>query len=541
MNASMWLTTALLLPFAMLVACLSPLARMHMTRFLPMAPLPALLVALALPEGTSLVLPQVLLGLVLVLDRPGSMLLGSAALLWFIAGLYARNYLEGRADSERFTVWWLVTLIGNIGVFLAADLVSFYLFFTLVSLAAWGLIVYADTPANDRAAQIYIALAIVGEAFLLIGFVLLASATSSNSLLISDVMTALPASPWRDATLTFIILGFGVKIGLIPFHVWMPLTYSTAPIPAAAVMSGAAVKAGVIGLIRFLPLDTALSGWGEALTAVGLFSAFYGVIIGVTQSDAKAVLAYSSVSQMGFMVAIFGTGLAAGDKTVSLVAALYAVHHMLVKGGLFLAVGAAESGSRRGMLWVMLPAAVLALSLAGLPLTSGHLAKSAAKDLFDDGLISALAQLSAVASAFLMLHFLRRLHLSLTQPRMEPEQAAVLLGTWLMAALASLAVPWMLLLSIFGGTWSDALTFKELWNALWPVLGGTIFTAFAWNTRIPSLPEGDVLVLGDRVAPLTRNLGDMIERTDLALRRSSAAGLCAILLVLLAAVMVASS
>ena len=80
-------------------------------------------------------------------------------------------------------------------------------------------------------------------------------------------MAALSASPWRAAILTLLILGFGAKIGLVPFHVWMPLAYRAAPIPAAAVLSGAAVKAGVIGLIRFLPLDAAMPGWGEALAA----------------------------------------------------------------------------------------------------------------------------------------------------------------------------------------------------------------------------------------------------------------------------------
>ena len=70
----------------------------------------------------------------------------------------------------------------------------------------------------------------------------------NDSLLISDAVAALPASPWRTATLTLLLLGFGAKIGIVPFHVWMPLAYRAAPIPAAAVLSGAAVKAGVIGL-----------------------------------------------------------------------------------------------------------------------------------------------------------------------------------------------------------------------------------------------------------------------------------------------------
>src|SRR5262249_34050582 len=151
-------------------------------------------------------------------------------------------------------------------------------------------------------------------------------------------------------------------------------------IPAAAVLSGAAVKAGVIGLIRFLPFETALPGWGEALVAAGFFSAFYGVTIGITQVNPKTVLAYSSVSQMGLLAAVLGMGLAAGDRSAMIPVAFYALHHILVKGGLFLAVGVAPLTTRLRRLWlVLLPAAVIALGLAGLALTGGALAKLATK------------------------------------------------------------------------------------------------------------------------------------------------------------------
>jgi hypothetical protein len=85
--------------------------------------------------------------------------------------------------------------------------------------------------------------------------------------------------------LTPLVLGFGTKMGLVPLHVWMPPTYVAAPFPAAAVLSGAAVKAGVIGLVRFLPFGAALPGWGEALAVVGFVSAFFGVAVGLTQRN----------------------------------------------------------------------------------------------------------------------------------------------------------------------------------------------------------------------------------------------------------------
>ena len=111
------------------------------------------------------------------------------------------------------------------------------------------------------------AFTILGEALLLMAFALLAAGEPSGSLRIDDVMAALPASPWRDGALALVIAGFGMKMALAPLNGWMPLTYTAAPIPAAAVLSGAAVKAGVIGLIRFLPFGAPMQGWGEALAA----------------------------------------------------------------------------------------------------------------------------------------------------------------------------------------------------------------------------------------------------------------------------------
>jgi formate hydrogenlyase subunit 3/multisubunit Na+/H+ antiporter MnhD subunit len=121
-------------------------------------------------------------------------------------------------------------------------------------------------------------------------FVLIAAGVPSGSLLIGDAVASLATSPWRDYAMAFLILAFGLKIGLFPFHVWMPLTYSAAPIAAAAVLSGSAVKVGVIGLIRFLPFDSAMPDWGGVLVIAGLFSAFYGVVIGITQANLKTVL-----------------------------------------------------------------------------------------------------------------------------------------------------------------------------------------------------------------------------------------------------------
>ena len=527
------LLAALAAPLAMLLACVSRRARDRMPSLLALAPAPALAAALLAPAGTTLVLPEPPFRMTLALDVPGAMLLGVAALLWIVAGAYATAHLRGDPNAGRFAEWWLLTLAGNLGVFIAADLVSFYLTFSVVSLAAYGLVVHEGTPDGRRAGAIYVALAVVGEAFLLMAFVFMASATHDGTLLIRDTVAALPASPWRQTALALLILGFGLKVGLAPGHVWMPLAYTAAPIPAASALSGAAVKAGVIGFIRFLPFGAAMPEWGEVLAAAGIFSAFYGVLIGITQENPKTVLAYSSVSQMGLLAAALGMGLAGGDDGAALGASFSAAHHVLVKGGLFLAIGVAATGGAR--LWpVLIPTAVLALGLGGLPLTGGSLAKLAVKAQFGEGLVGILATLSAAGSTLLMLHFLRRL--VQTSPRKaEAAPSAGFIWPWLIMAFAGVLVPWVLYPTEQSGALLGALAPGTLWAALWPVLIGGVLAVglWRWGDRLPRVPEGDVVVVGETAIRTAITWGEAIERADGWLRQWPVASLSLLTLVII--------
>jgi formate hydrogenlyase subunit 3/multisubunit Na+/H+ antiporter MnhD subunit len=423
---------------------------------------------------------------------------------------------------------------------MAADLVSFYLTYSVVSLAAWGLIVHDGTAEGRRAGGVYLAFAVLGEAFLLMAFVFMAIAAPNGGLSIRDAVAALPMSPWRHATLALLLLGFGLKIGLVPGHGWMPLAYRAAPFPAAAALSGAAVKAGVIGLVRFLPFGVAMPGWGEALAAAGLLSAFYGVVLGITQDDPKTVLAYSSVSQMGLLAAAIGMGWAAGDAAAVTGVSFAAAHHVLVKGALFLAIGVAAA-SRPRLLPVLLPAAVLALGLGGLPLTGGALAKSALKAILGKGLAGTLANLAAAASTLLMLHFLRRLAATGAG---APKTAPVgLTGPWLAAAFAAVAAPWAIFPLAGSGPRLAALAPAALWAALWPVLLGAAIAFALWRSgmRSPRVPPGDIIVAGEAAVRAAAHRGAAIERFDEWLRQWPVAGLSLLALALLLAATLAAA
>lgn len=522
-GGSILLIATLALPLAMLSACLLSRLRARMLDLLWLAPVPGLLAALLAQRGEPMVLPQALYGASLALDTPGALLLGAAALLWIATGVYASVYFRGNPDGGSIAPWWLLVMIGNFGVFIAADIASFYLFFAMASLAACGLVIFDGTARARRAGAVYIGLALLGEVCVLMGLMLLAATAPGGSLLIRDAVAALPGSPWRDATLALLITGFGLKIGLVPFHVWMPLAYSAAPLPAAAVLSGAAVKTGVMGLIQFLPFEVAQPLLGEALTGAGFISAFYGVAIGITQANPKTVLAYSSVSQMGLVAAVIGMGLAAADDSAPLAASFYGAHHVLVKGALFLALGVAAAVATRGSWPVLLPAAIIGLGLAGLPLTGGALAKLAVKAPLGDGVVGNLAALSAAGTTLLMLHFLRRLAATVPQNASEPAPAGSTLP-WLAVASASFAVPWAIFAMLFPGT--EPFSLYDFWSALWPVLIGALvaFGLWRWPQRLPQVPEGDVVVVLDGAARATTACGVAFESTDDWLRQWAVAG-----------------
>jgi len=515
------LAAALALPLGLLLACLSSGVRKRMLSLLAVAPVPALATALLAAHDVPLALGTTRLRLTFVLDTPGAILLGVAAMLWIVSGAYASEDLRDQPNRERFTVCWLMTLTGCVGVFLAADLVSFYSFLALLTLGAAGLIIHEETPGAWRAGAVYVGLGLLAESFLLLAFILLA-ANASGSLLIRDVVAQLPAAPQRDLIVALLIAGFGIKAGLVPLHVWMPLAYTAAPIPAAAVLSGAAVKASILGLIRFLPLGTALPEWGTALAGAGLLGAFYGVVIGITQSNPKTVLAYSSISQMGFIVAVIGTGISAGDAGVAIAVAFYAAHHVLVKGALFLAIGVITTGGARPI-QVLLPAAIVALGLGGLPLTRGALAKLAVKGPLGDGFAGTLAMLSAAGTTLLMLYFLRRLTQNAKREAVAPPG---LVWPWLLMALLSMLVPWLVYEALPIGTWDDALAPSALWSLSWPIiLGGLLaLSLWRWHDRLPRVPEGDIVAGMDGAVRAIVSCGETLEQADRALRQWSVAG-----------------
>lgn len=534
MNASgLLLAASVLLPLAMAACCIVGRVRARALSLLVVAPVPALLAALLVPEGTSAFFPPPF-RMSLVLDRPGAILLGGAALLWSAAGAFASSYMGREPAAARFAVWWLLTLTGSLGLFIVGDIANFYLLFTLASLAAYGLIVHEQSARAHRAGVVYVVLALLAEAFLLLGFVMLAAGHPDANPAIRDVVASLPSSPMRNSITLLLILGFALKMGLVPLHVWLPLAHPAAPMPASAVLSGVVVKAGVIGLIRFLPFEAGLPFWGNVLIAAGIVTAYFGVIAGVTQTRAKTILAYSTVSQMGLLAVLLGVGLDNADTGATSLVAYYAVHHTLVKGALFLAVGILAATGGAWLRPVLLLTGLLALSLGGMPLTSGALAKLATKPMLGYGYVSLAMALAGAGSTLLMLHFLSIVARDARENSSSSAPPGQLLP-WLAVAAASLVIPWSLYPAIAGESIASLLQPAALWKVVWPMLLGALAMLLVRRiTKLPgSIPEGDIVVLAEAGTSVVHRLAAGVEQADALLRRWSVAGLSLIAVAIL--------
>lgn len=453
------------------------------------APLPAFLTAI---RGSA-VGPLEVGNWTFTMDMPGAMLMGSAALLWMAAGVFVSRGVLGTDGFRRFCGCWFLTMTGSLGVFVAADLTGFLTFYGLASLPAYGLVTHDGTTGARRAGAIYLGCALVGETLLVSGFVLLALNSPGQGLLISEAVAALPSSPWKHLTMGLLVVGFAMKMGLVPGHFWLPLAHPAAPAAGSAVLSGAIIKAGVIGLVRFLPMEVPMADWGLALSLAGLVTALYGVVMGLTQSYAKTILAYSSVSQMGVVAAMLGMGLSSGDASVGPDAAFYAMHHLFAKGALFLAVGlVAATGLCRKWL-VFVPCALLALGMAGLPFTGGSLAKIASKNILGSGMASALAGVSAAGTALLMLHFLRQLRCM--GQRVEKRKAVELMAAFWALSITGMVVRWAVYVGAGFGQFVDPFAAKTVLLSLVPIAGGcAAFLVFVrFRDRIPAMPAGDLV------------------------------------------------
>jgi hydrogenase-4 component B len=309
-----------------------------------------------------------------------------------LGSLYGAGYWsesERRDGARRLRFWWGIMTASMLAVVLARDAILFLIAWEAMALSAFFLIcTEEEQPEVRRASWIYLAATHAGTLCLVGCFALLANAQQSFALW---PVLAGDARGWLPATIFALgVLGFGLKAGLMPLHVWLPGAHANAPSHVSALLSGVLLKMGVYGLVRVCGLlPEPPLWWGGSLLGIGALSGVLGIAFALAQQDLKRMLAYSSIENVG-IVAI-GVGLAAVGRSLGredLVvlglsgALLHALNHSLFKPLLFLVAGSVlhATGTRRvsalGGLAQRMPhtfalAVVGAVAICGLPPLNG--------------------------------------------------------------------------------------------------------------------------------------------------------------------------
>jgi formate hydrogenlyase subunit 3/multisubunit Na+/H+ antiporter MnhD subunit len=497
------LLAAVAWPVALSLLWLLRAFRRHASPLVATLALPALLLAFTGDSTLQLSIPGLYTSMQLGLDAIGRPFVLLTALLWSVVAVHAHTYVSTDPRRGAFMGFLVAAGTGNIGLTVAQDMLSFYLFFALMTFAAYGLVVHTRTAAALRAGRVYIAMAVLGETLIIAG--LFTVTAFADNAAFEHVPASFAAMPHPGAVAALIVVGFGVKAGLVPVHLWLPLAHPVAPTPASALLSGAMIKAGILGWLRFLPIGhMPFESIGMAVMAAGVAATVLAAAVGITQRDVKTVLAYSSISQVGFMAVGIGAALVLPDAAPLLVlaVAVYALHHAPAKAALFLSVGLVHAGRRR----LLAVAALPALVLAGAPLTSGAVAKSALKHALGDVPppwpvpIDVLLSVAAIGTTLLMARSLALLALAEPDADRALPRAGLLLP-WLLLALSSaIAAVWLPLTVAPLGELPLATDPAYIAAALWPIaLGILAAAATAWLARrypvltVPGVPAGDIV------------------------------------------------
>lgn len=331
----------------------------------------AALVVLAvkvLPDGSERVVTggwEGGVGIVLVADPLGVAFALVSSLVVFAALVH--EVLDG-VRSRTFPALVVLLATGLTGLFLTGDVFNFYVFFELAMIAAYVLTAYGDDRHQLGAALIFAVVNLVGSFLFLIAVA--ATYHVTGTLEMSAIATRMADVEPNAAILiavTFFV-AFGTKLGLFPFHFWLPAVYAGTRPAVAAILSGALANIGAYGLLRFgaglLPEELELGS--TVLIVIGSASVIYGALLAVSRRDPAEMLAYSAIGQAGYVLVALGVGGPVGLAA----AVLYAILNALSKALLFLSAGL------RGAL-VAGAFAVGALSLAGMPPAAGFLGKLA--------------------------------------------------------------------------------------------------------------------------------------------------------------------
>ena len=312
-----------------------------------------------------------------------------STVLWLVTTIYAIGYLEDSPHRSRFFGFFSLCVTATVGVALAGNLITFLIFYELLTLSTYPLLVHRGTEEARRAGQTYLRYTIFGGALLLLGTIWLYSLTGTLEFTPRGFLTGIDPQHYPALIMIFILLiaGLGVKAALFPLHGWLPQAM-IAPAPVSALLHAVAVvKAGAFGIVRVVydvfGIEFAAGlGVTAPLAWLAAFTIIYGSLRALYQDDLKRRLAFSTISQVSYIT----LGVAIAGPIAAIGGVVHLVHQGLMKITLFFCAGnlaetlgihkvSEMNGVGRRMPWTMAAFTVGAFGMIGAPPVAGFVSK----------------------------------------------------------------------------------------------------------------------------------------------------------------------
>lgn len=359
----------------------------------------------ALQDIFHLKIPNVLaLGLSFRVDMLGYSVLLLSSFIWFFVMIYAHEYMKKEEKSTRFFFFLSLTYGSVLGTIMSGDLLTMFLFFEIMTVVSYMLVIHGQNDASYKAGYNYIIMGLIGG-FLILTALLLMYFYIGDLSFESAINQLSNYGHLKYWIMGLFVFGFGIKAGMAPVHVWLPRAHPVAPTPASALLSGVMIKVGAFGIIRvassyYFPSKETITSvtdpiWltseniGAIIIWTGIITMTLGVFLALQQENMKKMLAYHSVSQMGYIITGIGVALYLGyHGAMGYTGALYhIINHALFKSLLFMVAGVIYYHTKElnmyklGGLWKKLPFTTLvfvvaALGISGVPLFNGYVSKT---------------------------------------------------------------------------------------------------------------------------------------------------------------------
>ena len=331
-----------------------------------------------------------------------------ALFMWSVSLLFSKDYFAHYSHKARYYGFMLLTMFATLGVFLAKDLFTMFIFFEVMSLSSYVWVVQEETEEALKVGVTYLTIAVIGGMVMLMGLFLLNH--TLGTLEIAELYQSVQ-SVWKEKsgqiyTAGFLMLfGFGAKAGMFPLHFWLPKAHPVAPAPASALLSGILTKCGIFGiLVLTAQVFVHDLTWGSVILTLGVFGMVVGAVLAVFSVNLKRTLACSSVSQIGFILVGVGMQCFLGEENALAVRGtfLHMVNHSLIKlllfnlaGVVYMNTHALDLNTVRGFgrkkPFLMITFLMGALGIGGMPLLNGYVSKT----LLHESIVEYIAHLTA--------------------------------------------------------------------------------------------------------------------------------------------------